>query len=97
MSNKFDMINRVFVWQILAMQLPHGRLLEQEICEMVSKAIVMSRSLSFNWLHLTDLHLGMKEQDTLLPNIQQQFLTDIGRLQEKCGPWDVVLFTAVGQ
>lgn len=47
----------------------------------------------FSWLHLTDLHLGMHGQDHLWPNIREAFFDDLGKLHEKCGPWDVVFFT----
>ena len=47
----------------------------------------------FNWLHLTDLHRGMKEQRWLLPEVREIFFEDLKRLHDKCGPWDLVLFT----
>ena len=49
--------------------------------------------VSFSWLHLTDLHLGMKEQVRFFPVIKDRFFEDLSRLREKCGPWDLVLFT----
>ncbi|MCP4701304.1 MAG: NACHT domain-containing protein, partial [Gammaproteobacteria bacterium] len=48
---------------------------------------------SFNWLHLTDLHLGMDGQSHLWPNIREQFFDDLETLHRHCGPWDTVLFT----
>ncbi len=48
---------------------------------------------SFNWLHLTDLHRGMKEQRWLWPGMKEIFFADLQRLHDKCGPWDLVLFT----
>ncbi|MCP4701324.1 MAG: NACHT domain-containing protein [Gammaproteobacteria bacterium] len=48
---------------------------------------------SFNWLHLTDLHLGMDGQSHLWPNIREQFFVDLETLHRRCGPWDAVLFT----
>lgn len=48
---------------------------------------------SFNWLHLTDLHFGQKDQDSLWPNVREVFWSDLERLHEKSGPWDAVLFT----
>ncbi len=47
----------------------------------------------FSWLHLTDLHRGMKEQHWLWPGVREIFFEDLERLHEKCGPWDLVLFT----
>jgi|GEM_PF-2772925 len=51
------------------------------------------RVSSFNWLHLTDLHYGMKEQAWLWPGVREIFWEDLKRLHDKCGPWDLVLFT----
>jgi 3',5'-cyclic AMP phosphodiesterase CpdA len=47
----------------------------------------------FAWLHLTDLHYGLKGQDCLWPSLRQPFLDDLGALHDRCGPWDAVLFT----
>ncbi|WP_295426782.1 metallophosphoesterase [uncultured Thiodictyon sp.] len=47
----------------------------------------------FSWLHLTDLHYGLKGQHCLWPNLRQPFLDDIAKLHGLCGPWDAVLFT----
>jgi hypothetical protein len=52
-----------------------------------------SLKTSISWLHLTDLHLGMKEQIRLLPNIQSKFFSDLKIVHDKCGPFDLVLFT----
>ncbi len=49
--------------------------------------------VAFNWLHLSDLHLGMGGQAHLWPNIRDQFFEDLTELHEICGPWDAVLFT----
>ena len=47
----------------------------------------------FNWLHLTDLHKGMKDQSWLWPNVKERFFEDLDRLHTSCGPWDLVIFT----
>ena len=47
----------------------------------------------FSWLHLTDLHRGMAEQRWLWPSVKEIFFEDLKRLHDKCGPWDLVLFT----
>jgi predicted MPP superfamily phosphohydrolase len=47
----------------------------------------------FSWLHLSDLHCGMRGQKHLWPNIQEKFFEDLQKLHDVCGPWDVVLFT----
>jgi len=48
---------------------------------------------TFAWLHLTDLHFGLKGQGWLWPTLRQPFLADLALLREQCGPWDAVLFT----
>ncbi len=47
----------------------------------------------FSWLHLTDLHEGIKEQGWLWPGIKERFFEDLKNLHGKSGPWDLVLFT----
>lgn len=47
----------------------------------------------FSWLHLSDLHCGMRGQKHLWPNIQEIFFEDLQKLHDICGPWDMVLFT----
>ncbi len=47
----------------------------------------------FNWLHLTDFHQGMNEQDWIWPNVKESFFADLNKLYDKYGPWDLVLFT----
>ncbi|NQZ10684.1 MAG: metallophosphoesterase [Algicola sp.] len=49
--------------------------------------------VAFNWLHLSDLHLGMGGQAHLWPNIRDQFFDDLTELHKTSGPWDAVLFT----
>lgn len=51
------------------------------------------KTTSFSWLHLTDFHCGMKNQHWLWPGVREIFFEDLKRLHEKCGPWDLVLFT----
>jgi tetratricopeptide (TPR) repeat protein len=48
---------------------------------------------TFSWLHLTDLHFGLKGQDCLWKNLRQPFLDDLAELHELTGPWQAVLFT----
>ena len=47
----------------------------------------------FNWLHLTDFHRGLKEHSWAWPSVKQMFFEDLERLHDKCGPWDLVIFT----
>ncbi len=46
-----------------------------------------------SWLHLTDLHRGLADQDHLWPGVENDFYDDIEALHRQCGPWDLVLFT----
>ncbi|MEA2558603.1 MAG: hypothetical protein QOH06_107 [Acidobacteriota bacterium] len=48
---------------------------------------------SFSWLHLTDLHYGLKGQGHLWPTLRETFLESLGPLHDRCGLWDAVLFT----
>lgn len=49
--------------------------------------------ISFGWLHLTDLHIGMAQQNPFLPTIKNNFFEDLKYLYEKTKPWDLVIFT----
>ncbi|MBI9082218.1 MAG: metallophosphoesterase [Desulfobacterales bacterium] len=51
------------------------------------------QSASVGWLHLTDLHYGLKHQGWLWPNFRQIFYDDMEKLHKKSGPWDFILFT----
>ncbi len=48
---------------------------------------------TIRWLHLTDLHVGMSDQDWLWPRMQDKFREDLQRIHETARPWDLVLFT----
>jgi tetratricopeptide (TPR) repeat protein len=48
---------------------------------------------AFSWLHLTDLHYGLKGQGHLWPTLREPFLDSLADLHDRCGPWDAVLFT----
>lgn len=48
---------------------------------------------SFGWLHLTDLHRGMRNQGWMWPTIREALYRDLAELHEICGPWDAVFFT----
>jgi hypothetical protein len=47
----------------------------------------------FSWLHLTDLHIGSKEHPSYLPGIKDQLFRDLQQLYQRCGRWDLILFT----
>ena len=49
--------------------------------------------MQINWLHLTDLHRGMKRQDWLWQNVRERLLEDLDYLHPKSGPWDLLFFT----
>src|SRR5712691_9312713 len=49
--------------------------------------------VKFNWLHLTDLHIGMTGEKYLYPNVKEAFFKDLSELHKKCGPWHAILFT----
>ena len=49
---------------------------------------------TLTWLHLTDLHIGMDEQQPFLPTIKREFFDDLKKyLDEEGRPWDLILFT----
>lgn len=48
---------------------------------------------SVSWLHLSDLHRGMTVQKWLWTTIEADFFDDLKKLHNRCGPWDVILFT----
>jgi hypothetical protein len=48
---------------------------------------------TFNWLHLTDLHLGTGGYEDYWPNVEESFFEDLDFLMDKVGSLDLVLFT----
>lgn len=50
-------------------------------------------SESFSWIHLTDLHFGLRGQKFLWPNLREAFFQDLAELHSRSGPWHAVLFT----
>jgi hypothetical protein len=46
-----------------------------------------------SWLHLTDLHQGMTDQDWLWPTTRRALFDDLAKVHDHAGPWDLVLFT----
>ena len=49
-------------------------------------------STSFSWLHLTDFHQGADKQ-YLGKGVNHRFFESLKTLHQKCGPWDLVIFT----
>jgi internalin A len=48
---------------------------------------------TLNWLHLSDLHFGLKGQNVLWPNVREALYGDLETLQATTGPFSLVLFT----
>jgi len=48
---------------------------------------------AINWLHLSDLHVGMPEYADLWPNVEESFFKDLGDVSRIIGGIDLVLFT----
>jgi predicted MPP superfamily phosphohydrolase len=59
----------------------------------MEKSLASTDLTIISWLHLTDLHRGMKDQEWPLLGIKDKLFDDLKRLYDKCGPWDLVLFT----
>lgn len=47
----------------------------------------------FRWLHLSDLHVGMGEQEWLWPTLKHEFFNDMEELLPKTGKWNAVIFS----
>lgn len=48
---------------------------------------------SFGWLHLTDLHVGMSNQDWLWPSLKERLFKDLEIVHQLSGGWDLVIFS----
>jgi Calcineurin-like phosphoesterase len=48
---------------------------------------------SFGWLHLTDLHVGMVNQDWLWPAVKNALFEDLDKVHQLAGDWDLVIFS----
>lgn len=53
----------------------------------------MDTVATFSWLHISDLHAGMKDSSHLWPQIKTQILKDIRRHLESHGAIDLVVFS----
>lgn len=49
--------------------------------------------VTFNWLHLSDLHVGLGAQAWMLDRVRQEFFRDLGTLHDAAGPFDAIFFT----
>lgn len=50
-------------------------------------------SSRFSWLHLSDLHVGMKSHKWMWQNVKHKVYDDFRFLQSEHGKWDVVIFS----
>lgn len=48
---------------------------------------------SFRWLHISDLHFGMKGLAPLWANLKHHLYDDLPLLHRQSGPWDVLVFS----
>jgi small GTP-binding protein len=46
-----------------------------------------------NWLHLSDLHLGLRSSRLLRSEYREAFETDLRKLHQRSGPWDLVIIS----
>ena len=46
-----------------------------------------------NWIHLTDLHLGLDDRGWLWPRLKRVFFDDLKEVIDEVGPIDLVFFT----
>jgi len=53
----------------------------------------MVDSQGFRWLHLSDIHVGMSEQDRVWPRSATVLLDDLETAHKKTGGFDVVVFS----
>ena len=47
----------------------------------------------FSWLHLSDLHLGLRSSRLLRPEYREAFELDLRKLHQRTGPWDLVIIS----
>lgn len=52
-----------------------------------------NRNPEFKWLHLSDLHVGMTDQDWLWPTLKHLLYEDMRLLFSQVGAWDLVIFS----
>ena len=49
--------------------------------------------VELKWLHLSDLHVGMTDQEWLWPTLKHSFYDDMHQQLAAIGPWDLVIFS----
>ncbi|HEY0094860.1 MAG TPA: hypothetical protein VGB96_11065, partial [Archangium sp.] len=45
------------------------------------------------WLHLSDLHMGVRSSRLLLPKYREAFEQDLRSMHARSGPWDLVIIS----
>lgn len=53
----------------------------------------MEDNQALTWLHLSDLHVGMKDQDWLWPSLKTALYEDLKKVHASAGAWDLVIFS----
>jgi len=48
---------------------------------------------SINWIHITDLHLGLDNDSWLWPKVKHDFFKDLEVVSDEVDGWDLVFFT----
>ncbi len=48
---------------------------------------------TFNWLHFSDLHFGIENQEWLWPTYREEFFKNLSKLHDQTGPWNAVIFS----
>ena len=51
--------------------------------------------MTLNWLHISDLHMGLPGQKHLWPNVEREFYRDLQDYCSKNGPVDVVFLQGI--
>jgi predicted MPP superfamily phosphohydrolase len=54
---------------------------------------IESEANEFQWLHLSDLHVGLAGQGWLWPTLKHALRDDLANMHAKIGAWDTVIFS----
>ena len=60
---------------------------------MSEPALPKSVTSEFRWMHLSDLHVGMMEQDWLWPTLKHSLYADMEMMLASAGPLDAMIFS----
>lgn len=50
-------------------------------------------SSRFNWIHFSDIHVGVDDQDWLWPRSDQLLMNDLEKIHKRAGPFDAIIFS----